>query len=346
MNATTSKTIFITGATGLVGSHATEEALKRGHRVRALVRPTSDTRWLDQWGVETIVGDLEDPEALRAGRRRGRLGLQLRGQGRRLGHAGGVPPAQRRGAPPAARRRRPTPGSSGSSTSARSASTKDATITGPTRPCPPPPIRSTPIRGRRPRPRPWCSNITARTGCPRRSSGPGFIYGERDRTVLPKLLDQPPARQLRLLRLGRAGAQLHLRQEPGPRDLPRRREPRGGRRGLQPDRRRAGHQEAVRRPRRRAGGPEAADPATSRCRLARVLANVVEGGGQAPRRQEPAAHQQGPLQVPRPEPRLLDRKGTPRARLPAPVHLRAGHRARHGRAPAQPLPQPAAAAAA
>lgn len=67
MNATTSKTIFITGATGLVGSHATEEALRRGHRVRALVRPTSDTRWLDQWGVETIVGDLEDPKALEAG---------------------------------------------------------------------------------------------------------------------------------------------------------------------------------------------------------------------------------------------------------------------------------------
>ncbi len=61
------KTIFITGATGLVGSHAAEEALKRGHRVRALVRPTSDTRWLDQWGVQTIVGDLEDPAALKTG---------------------------------------------------------------------------------------------------------------------------------------------------------------------------------------------------------------------------------------------------------------------------------------
>jgi nucleoside-diphosphate-sugar epimerase len=67
MNSTSSKTIFITGATGLVGSHATEEALRRGHRVRALVRATSDTRWLDQWGVETIVGDLEDSHALRAG---------------------------------------------------------------------------------------------------------------------------------------------------------------------------------------------------------------------------------------------------------------------------------------
>ncbi|MFI5386637.1 MAG: NAD-dependent epimerase/dehydratase family protein [Fimbriimonadales bacterium] len=67
MDTTSSKTIFITGATGLVGSHAAEQALKRGHRVRALVRGTSDTRWLDQWGVETIVGDLEDIEALRAG---------------------------------------------------------------------------------------------------------------------------------------------------------------------------------------------------------------------------------------------------------------------------------------
>ena len=67
MNTHSPKTIFITGATGLVGSHATEEALKRGHRVRALVRPTSDTRWLDQWGVQTIVGDLEDPAALKTG---------------------------------------------------------------------------------------------------------------------------------------------------------------------------------------------------------------------------------------------------------------------------------------
>jgi nucleoside-diphosphate-sugar epimerase len=67
MTTQSAKTIFITGATGLVGGHAAEEALSRGHRVRALVRPTSDTRWLDQWGVERIVGDLEDPQALREG---------------------------------------------------------------------------------------------------------------------------------------------------------------------------------------------------------------------------------------------------------------------------------------
>src|SRR5947209_2058074 len=67
MDSTTSKTIFITGATGLVGGHAAEEALRRGQRVRALVRPTSDTRWLDKWGVEKIAGDLEDEQALRRG---------------------------------------------------------------------------------------------------------------------------------------------------------------------------------------------------------------------------------------------------------------------------------------
>jgi nucleoside-diphosphate-sugar epimerase len=67
MNTTNLKTIFITGATGLVGGHAAEEALQRGHRVRALVRRTSDTRWIDQWRVEKIPGDLEDEAALRQG---------------------------------------------------------------------------------------------------------------------------------------------------------------------------------------------------------------------------------------------------------------------------------------
>jgi nucleoside-diphosphate-sugar epimerase len=62
-----SKTIFVTGGSGLVGSHAVEEALRRGHHVKTLVRPTSDTRWLDQHGVEKIVGDLEDDDSLRRG---------------------------------------------------------------------------------------------------------------------------------------------------------------------------------------------------------------------------------------------------------------------------------------
>jgi nucleoside-diphosphate-sugar epimerase len=63
----TPKTIFITGATGLVGGHAAETAAQKGHRVRALVRASSDTRWLDRWGIEKIVGDLEDQRSLRKG---------------------------------------------------------------------------------------------------------------------------------------------------------------------------------------------------------------------------------------------------------------------------------------
>jgi 2-alkyl-3-oxoalkanoate reductase len=67
MSANAPKTIFITGATGLVGSHVVEEALRRGDRVKALVRASSDTRWLDSQGVEKVPGDLEDAEALRRG---------------------------------------------------------------------------------------------------------------------------------------------------------------------------------------------------------------------------------------------------------------------------------------
>jgi nucleoside-diphosphate-sugar epimerase len=61
------RTIFITGGTGLVGGHAVEEALRRGHQVRALVRASSDSRRLDALGVEKVPGDLEDAEALRRG---------------------------------------------------------------------------------------------------------------------------------------------------------------------------------------------------------------------------------------------------------------------------------------
>lgn len=67
MSTHPSKTLFVTGATGLVGSHVAEEALRRGHHVRALVRGSSDTTFLDSLGVEKVPGDLEDAEALRLG---------------------------------------------------------------------------------------------------------------------------------------------------------------------------------------------------------------------------------------------------------------------------------------
>jgi nucleoside-diphosphate-sugar epimerase len=55
----------VTGATGLLGSHIVERLRQRGERIRALVRPTSDTTFLRQLGVELAVGDLNEPDSLR-----------------------------------------------------------------------------------------------------------------------------------------------------------------------------------------------------------------------------------------------------------------------------------------
>ncbi len=52
---------FVTGATGLLGSHLAERLVDRGIAVRALVRPTADVRYLKTLGVELISGQLTDP---------------------------------------------------------------------------------------------------------------------------------------------------------------------------------------------------------------------------------------------------------------------------------------------
>jgi len=51
---------FVTGATGMVGSHLARRLLDEGWRVRALVRPTSDTALLREWGVDLVEGDIGD----------------------------------------------------------------------------------------------------------------------------------------------------------------------------------------------------------------------------------------------------------------------------------------------
>lgn len=51
----------MTGATGLLGSHIAERLVKRGDRVRALTRLDSKTGFLERLGVEIVRGDLTNP---------------------------------------------------------------------------------------------------------------------------------------------------------------------------------------------------------------------------------------------------------------------------------------------
>jgi nucleoside-diphosphate-sugar epimerase len=55
---------LLTGATGFVGGHLAEACTARGWAVRALVRPTSDAAFLHRLGVQVVRGDLTDPAAL------------------------------------------------------------------------------------------------------------------------------------------------------------------------------------------------------------------------------------------------------------------------------------------
>ena len=75
----------------------------------------------------------------------------------------------------------------GSSTSAGSASTRPGTTTAPTRPSRCPSRTSTATRSRRSRRRSSPCSTTASTASRSRSLRPGFVYGPRDRTVLPRL---------------------------------------------------------------------------------------------------------------------------------------------------------------
>ena len=58
--------VFVTGATGFVGSHVARELATRGADLRLLVRRTSNLANLEGLPGETAIGDLLEPESLRS----------------------------------------------------------------------------------------------------------------------------------------------------------------------------------------------------------------------------------------------------------------------------------------
>ncbi len=58
--------VLVTGATGFIGSHVAEALLRRGDRVVALVRPNADAAFLESCGATIARGDLTDPMSLTA----------------------------------------------------------------------------------------------------------------------------------------------------------------------------------------------------------------------------------------------------------------------------------------
>jgi uncharacterized protein YbjT (DUF2867 family) len=62
--SSTSRDVFITGATGYIGRRLTDVLLARGHRVRALVRPESAGR--ARFGATTVVGNALDASSFAA----------------------------------------------------------------------------------------------------------------------------------------------------------------------------------------------------------------------------------------------------------------------------------------
>jgi dihydroflavonol-4-reductase len=62
------KSVFVTGATGILGSNVCEQLIARGDRVRAIVRDLArpDSEALRAAGVETVLGDVADMASIQA----------------------------------------------------------------------------------------------------------------------------------------------------------------------------------------------------------------------------------------------------------------------------------------
>ena len=59
--------VFLTGATGFVGSHLAQTLLEQGHSVKALLRTTSNLRWIADLNIDGFYGTLDDTNNLAKG---------------------------------------------------------------------------------------------------------------------------------------------------------------------------------------------------------------------------------------------------------------------------------------